>query len=330
MKKNYLLMCLCLLAGGFAGCSDDDSGPSWKELFDKEQANIKAFVADKSPLHEFKYTVTYLGETFDDYAYVFRYDEDVNKKRPKNGQFVLVNYIQRSLDGKLLDATDKSLTGGSNIESLFPTGGPIYEKITSTSDQDDIFSECLKYIPEGTKGEIILSSMMTLGTYMYREYRVEKIIEGELLDYEYKLIDDFLTKKEINKDDIIKVPETGNDTITQIVKLNSNQTGEPILVSDSVTIQGSGYILDEISGDELINRKLFENEKASWKVSALIDGMQAGLLNMKVGEEAYILIPSGRGYGIGFFDSYNYQYIIPPYATLVYKIEVLSRKANDK
>lgn len=329
MKKNYLLMCLCLLAGGFAGCSDDD-GPSWKELFDKEQANIKAFVADKSPLHEFKYTVTYRGETFDDYAYVFRYNEDVNKKRPENGQFVLVNYIQRNLDGDLLDATDRSLTGGSNIKSLFPTGGPIYEKITSTSDRNDIFSECLKYIPEGTKGEIILSSMMTSGTYMYREYKVEKIIEGELLDYEYELIDDFLTKKEVNKADIIKVPETGNDTITQIVKLHPNPAEEPILVSDSVTIQGSGYILDEISGDELTNRKLFENEKVSWKVSSLIDGMQAGLLNMKVGEKAYILIPSGRGYGIGLFDNYNYQYIIPPYATLVYEIEVLSRKANDK
>lgn len=315
MKKNYLLMCLCLLAGSFAGCSDDDNGPTWKELFDQEQAAIKAFVADKSPLHEFKYTVTYRGETFDDYAYVFGYNEDVNEKKPENGQFVLVNYIQRNLDGNLLDATDKGLTGGSNIKSLYPTGGPIYEKITSTSDKKDIFSECLKYIPEGGEGGIILSSMMTSGTYMYREYKVEKIIEGELLTYEYKLIDDFLTKKGVSKDDIIKVPETGNDTITQILKLEKKSEGEPILVSDSVTIQGSGYILDEINSDELTNRQLFENEKISWKVSALIDGMQAGLLNMKVGEKAYILIPSGRGYGIGLFDNYNYQYIIPPYAT---------------
>ena len=50
---------------------------------------------------------------------------------------------------------------------------------------------------------------------------------------------------------------------------------------------------------------------------------------MKVGEKAYILIPSGRAYGKGILN-YYYQYVMPPYATLVYEIEIFNRKPNAK
>ena len=50
---------------------------------------------------------------------------------------------------------------------------------------------------------------------------------------------------------------------------------------------------------------------------------------MNVGEQAYILIPSGRAYGKGILN-YNYQYVMPPYATLVYEIKISDRKPNAK
>ena len=75
--------------------------------------------------------------------------------------------------------------------------------------------------------------------------------------------------------------------------------------------------------------KMDEEKKETWKVSDLIEGLKVGLTEMKVGEKAYILIPSGRAYGKGILN-YNYQYVMPPYATLVYEIEIFNRKPNAK
>lgn len=330
MKKNYLLMCLCLLAGSFAGCSDDDNGPTWKELYDKEQAAIKDFMKDKSPKDSIILGTSINGVKINPVAYVFNYDEDANKKKPKDGQFMLVNYTDRNFDRKILDDTRSSVIGGEKIElPKYPMGGPIYQRVIS---DEDIFSIFFKYFSEGTSGSIILPSILVSSTtYLYREYKVEKIIEGSLLDYEYELINKYVEKVGFDKDKLIQIPSlTENDTITQIAKLIENPSGDEILVSDSVTVYGSGYILDEITDKEkLTNRKLFENEEATWKVSDLIPGMKDALLNMKVGEKAYILIPSGRGYGKGILN-YYYQYLFPPYATFAYEIEIKSRKANDK
>lgn len=330
MKKNYWIMMLCLLAGSFAGCSDDDNGPTWKELFDQERSLIRNFIADKSPRDSMVFQVEFKGEKFEDVAYVFDYSTDADKKKPKDKQFILVNYTDRNLGGTILDDTRASVIGGEKIEiPRFPLGGPIYEEIIS---DEEVYSNFLKHIPEGTSGSIILSSMLaSRSTYLYRQYTVEKIIDMELLDYEYHLMDEFLDKKGFDKNNIIKVPTEGNDTITQIAKFGG-VANEDILPNDSVTVHCNGYILDEISGADLTNRqilKMKEGEKVAWKVSGLIEGLRVGLLEMKVGEKAYILIPSGRAYGKGAINSY-YQYIMPPYATLMYEVEVLSRKANDK
>lgn len=330
MKKNYLLMCLCLLAGSFAGCSDDDNGPTWKELYDKEQAAIKDFMKDKSPKDSIILGTSINGVKINPVAYVFNYSEDANKKKPKDGQFILVNYTDRNLGGSILDDTRSSVIGGEKIElPKYPMGGPVYEEII---DDKDIFSIFFKYFSEGTSGSIILPSVLNFSTtYLYREYKVEKVIEGSLLDYEYELIDKYLEKKGFDKKKLIQIPAIEeNDTITQIVKLIEKPSGDEILVSDSVTVYGSGYILDEVMDKEnLTNRKLFEDEEATWKVSGLIQGMKDALLKMKVGEKACILIPSGRGYGKGILN-YYYQYVFPPYATLAYEIEIKSKKANDK
>ena len=331
MKKNYLFMALCLLAGSIVGCSDDDNGPSWKELFDKEQATIKDFMRDKSPKDSIIFEASISGVKINPVAYVFNYSEDANKKKPKDGQFILVNYTDRNLGGTILDDTRSSVIGGEKIESpKYPMGGPIYEEIIA---KEDLLSIFLKYFSEetgtGTSGSIIFPSrLISSTTYLYREYKVEKIIEGSLLDYEYELIDKYLEKVNFDKDKLIKIPPTGNDTITQVAKL-VEMDGDKISESDSVTVYGSGYILDEITDAKLTNRKLFENEKTTWKVSSLIQGMKDALLQMKVGEKAYILIPSGRGYGKGVLN-YYYQYVFPPYATLAYEIEIESRKPNDK
>ena len=322
---------LCLLAGGIAGCSDDDNGPSWKELFDKEQALIREFMKDKSPKDSVVFDVEFKKKKFQDVAYVFNYSTDNSKEKPKDGQFILVNYTDRTLTGSILDDTRLSTIGGEKIEyPQYPTGGPVYEQVIS---DEEVYSRFFKYFSEGTSGSIILSSLLNVSsTYLYREYKVEKIIEGSLLKYEKELMQGFLTARDF-QGDIINVPETGNDTIIQIAKWGEPGS-EAILVTDSITVHCNGYILDEFSNnfDEGKLRavlKMDEGKEETWKVSDLIEGLKVGLTKMNVGEQAYILIPSGRAYGKGILN-YNYQYVMPPYATLVYKIKISARKPNAK
>ncbi|MBC5621233.1 FKBP-type peptidyl-prolyl cis-trans isomerase [Butyricimonas hominis] len=333
MKRNYWMMMLCLLAGGIAGCSDDDNGPSWKELFDKEQALIREFMKDKSPKDSVVFDVEYKKKKFQDVAYVFNYSTDNSKKKPKDGQFILVNYTDRALNKVILDDTRLSTVGGEKIEyPKYPTGGPVYEQVIS---DEEVYSRFFKYFSEGTSGSIILSSLLSASsTYLYREYKVEKIIEGSLLDYEYELMDEFLKAKGFDRKNSIEVPSKMlNDTVTRIVKFEEISSAS-ILPTDSVTVHCNGYILDEFSDNFNEDKlravlKMDEEKKETWKVSDLIEGLKVGLTEMNVGEKAYILIPSGRAYGKGILN-YYYQYVMPPYATLVYEIEIFNRKPNAK
>lgn len=328
MKKNYLLMCLCLLAGSFAGCSDDDNGPTWKEVYDKQQANIKAFVANKSPLHEFKYPVTYLGETFDDCAYLFEYDG--NGTTPKAGQFILVNYTQKSLDGDILDSTYPAVSGGAKVTPYFELGGPVYFKINNDDKIVDPASDAWKMMAEGTTGGIILSSLMTQSTtYLYREYKMEKIIQKEsLLAYENELIDNYIEEMSVPADKITSIPlNEGNDTIAKLVV---SKYGEGALVeaTDSVTLWLEGEILDEINSPLRKFTKMEEKEGASVKMKVSdfpTKGLRMVLTTLKVGTEAKLFLPSGMGYGYeGGFNVLTHQCIVPPYSTLMFTFNIIA------
>ena len=155
-----------------------------------------------------------------------------------------------------------------------------------------------------------------------------------MLDYEYELMDEFLKAKGFDRKNSIEVPSKMlNDTVTRIVKFEEI-SGASILPTDSVTVHCNGYILDEFSDNFNENKlravlKMDEGKKETWKVSDLIEGLKVGLTKMNVGEKAYILIPSGRAYGKGILN-YYYQYVMPPYATLVYEIEIFDKKPNVK
>ena len=328
MKRNYWMMMLCLLAGGIAGCSDDDNGPSWKELFDKEQATIKEFVKDKSPLKVFEYDVEYSsGKFVKDYAYLFGHDS--TGVTPKVGQFILVNYTQRTLSGDILDSTYPSVAGGAKVTPYFELGGPVYFRINDNDKILDPTSEAWKLMSEGTKGDIILSSLMTNSTtYLYREYEMEKIIQNEsLLAYENELISNYISEMPVSADDIIEIPanETNaHDTIAKLVMLERG-TGETVMSTDSVTLWLEGEILDEIN---TTLRKFVKMQEGSTTVKMKVSdlptkGLRMALITMKEGDKAKLFLPSGMAYGYGGgWNNLTNQCTVPPYSTLMFTIEI--------
>ena len=163
MKSNYWVMLLCLLASGFIGCSDDD-GDNWKKTFEDEQARIKDFVYSKdSDPKIFKYQYIYLKENIEDYAYLFNYQKE--GKKATYGDFVWINYTQRSLTGNVIDSSDPSVAVGAGVSPYYTLGGPILVQMNTDKDKyTDPLSDILMNIPEGTMGSSIVSSIMSLST----------------------------------------------------------------------------------------------------------------------------------------------------------------------
>lgn len=335
MKKNYWIMMLCLLAGSFAGCSDDDDGPSWLEIFEKQQTLVADFVKDKSPLKVFDYPFEYNGKKLIDYAYLFEYDG--NGVTPKPGQFILVNYTQRNLDGNILDSTYPPVAAGAKVTPYFEFGGPVYFQINDNNKYTDPTSEAWQLMAEGTTGSIILSSRMVASTtYLYREYKMEKIIQNEsLLDYENELIDTYIGNKHVSEDDIIRfsADETNeDDTIARLV-MSAYGEGQAVGATDSVTMWIEGEILDEFNSPL---RKFMEMEKESSTVTMKVSdmptkGLRMALVKLKENDEAELLLPSGMGFGYeGGFNKLTLQCSVPPYSTLLFKIKIKSTKPSAK
>jgi FKBP-type peptidyl-prolyl cis-trans isomerase len=102
-------------------------------------------------------------------------------------------------------------------------------------------------------------------------------------------------------------------------------TGELIRTGDSV---GVYYTLMFLSGEEL-QSNVEENTPYRFRVGSyeLIEGWSIGLVKMKLGTKAKLLMPSSIAYGTmgyGYYDYYgNYYTVIPGYTPLLFEIEVV-------
>ena len=161
MKSNYLIVTLALLASGFMGCSDDD-GDNWKKKFENEQEKIKEFVYSKDADPKvFTYHYSYLKEDIEDYAYLFNYQKE--GKKATYGDFVWINYTQKSLTGSIIDSSDPSVAVGAGVSPYYTLGGPILVQMNTDAEKYiDPLSDILMNIPEGTTGSSIVSSIMSL------------------------------------------------------------------------------------------------------------------------------------------------------------------------
>ena len=226
MKSNYWVMLLCLLASGFIGCSDDD-GDNWKKTFEDEQARIKDFVYSKdSDPKIFKYHYTYLKEDIEDYAYLFNYQKE--GKKATYGDFVWINYTQKSLTGSIIDSSDPSVAVGAGVSPYYTLGGPILMQMNTDAEKYiDPLSDILMNIPEGTTGSSIISSIMSLSTALvYREYTVEGIVkEDNLLAFENEMIKQYIKDNDLTVSETVYLHEGATDTIALIVKTKENLSG---------------------------------------------------------------------------------------------------------
>lgn len=330
MRSNYWVMMLCLLASGFIGCSDDE-GDNWKKTFENEQARIKDFVYSKdSDPKIFKYHYTYLKEDIEDYAYLFNYRKE--GKNATYGDFVWINYTQKSLTGNIIDSSDPSVAVGAGVSPYYTLGGPILVQMNTAAEKYiDPLSDILMNIPEGTTGSSIVSSVMSLSTALvYREYTVESIVkEDNLLAFENGMIKRYIKNNDLTVSETVYLHE-GTDTIALIAKTKENSSGKYIQATDSVTVWAEGKILDEYNTSLRQFMKMDSDDEVKWFLPDMIKGISLTLPKLKVGEEAIILFSSGMGYSYRGLREYDGSYVIPAYSTLLFKVKIVDTKENPK
>ena len=104
------------------------------------------------------------------------------------------------------------------------------------------------------------------------------------------------------------------------IKIISEGTGDRKTKNgDNISVHYTGKLIDGTKFDSSVDRGTpFEFQIGQGMVIA---GWEKGLLDMKVGEKRTLIIPSGMGYG-----SRGAGGIIPPDATLVFDVELISIK----
>lgn len=324
MKKRVNLLWVACLALGFLGCSDDDDNPSFEEIFAEQQTQIQNFVSGKQyTAIPFEGSVN--GKTYLDSVYVLNYTSTGAK--PEAGDFVLVDWDRMTLDGRYIYSTNVSIVNGENLYPMYEFGGPVFERIL-TDDKGKVLPYCagLTLMGEGTTAEIAMTGYLSREVYslLYIKYKLHKIVK-DIAVYEDQLINSYLENGSYKE--IIEVPASNTDTLSYLAITNKGE-GELITSNDSVKLAYELCLLREkLPSGELELKTVYtiaEKDAVFGDISTTITGFKKGVQYLRKGDEAELVVPSSMAYmGMGTGSSYH---IIPPYATLLFKIKVLDVK----
>ncbi len=121
-------------------------------------------------------------------------------------------------------------------------------------------------------------------------------------------------KKEANKSDNLN----NKKNMKLEIKIIKEGTGERKTKNgDTIAVHYTGRLTDGTKFDSSLDRN--EPFKFTLGKGMVIEGWDKGLLDMKIGEKRVLTIPSEMGYG-----SRGAGEIIPPDATLVFDVELIS------
>ena len=116
---------------------------------------------------------------------------------------------------------------------------------------------------------------------------------------------------------LVMQPIAGYKSLMQIIRPGA---GAPVTKGSKVTVHATGSVKE--TGYKFWSTK--DAGQSPFQFSAglgqVITGWDQGVLGMKVGETRMLEIPAHEGYGPGGFPAWK----IPPMATLIFEIEVLS------
>lgn len=220
------------------------------------------------------------------------------------------NPVYPSGDISLHVAFKLSTLGGKELLNVTAEDTSFFDASSSATVFQG-FVIALSSLGEGEKGVFYLPSPLVYGEYPPAELGISPwevtVLEMENIKFydENEFIDLYIQRNNLGTPDV-------TDSGLRIVRNADRPTDGDLVQGDVVTVKYKGYFLNKATFDE----GEFEVQLGSGSV---IPGFDEGLLNMRLGEKATIIMPWSLGYGEAGSGS------IPGKTTLAFDVEILSK-----
>ncbi len=314
MKSTYKLVSIFLILSlSLLSCLKNNHD----ELLAEELKKLKEYLASKNITVEPTNSGLYYVEEIEGTGI-----------QPQLGDYVLINYTGKLLDGEIVFNTSVyQVAFDNNIETENFLYGPFKFQFGYVSPVG--LNEGIGYMREGGMSQMFLPSSLgfgnndyyTIPAYSTLIYDIELLkVIPDPVEYENSLIQQYL---EDNQFDVLPF----EDGLYYIETLEG--TGLSPTTSSNVDIVYDAYLIDgrmvNSSGVDVAQLKL--DSYLQGYISALhtVKGFRDGILKMKKGGEAIIIVPYNLGFGTNSVDvsELGYKYFIPPYATLVFEVQLV-------
>lgn len=227
-------------------------------------------------------------------------------KQAFNTDVIKFYYKMTLLDGTKLDSTAKSL-------------GQLKGMVWGATS--NILNLPISFLKEGESGLFILPSALAFGGNSYTDIPAFSVIKLEIevvsIRTEAEQLKDFQTLYKITNPDV---------SVTGLIfkKLVENPKGAQVVVGQSVKVNYTGrfsygVLQNDATSGKLIYDSSFNTGTFTFVAGtgAVISGFDEGILKMRVGEKAALIMPSKIAYGA------NGNTTIPPNSPLYFEVEVV-------
>jgi len=233
-----------------------------------------------------------------------------------------------------------SVLEGSTLQSVQSPALPLHILFGQGQIRPQSFEWGLTEMRNGETYEFYFPS-----SFAYNDYEYQNLIPAHAilkLVMQVIRVDDLASFQAFEKNRILQyIEEEGYDNTVELeegvhyVQLTAGQGDPPTNFLD-ITADYTGTLLDGFEFDSSIE----SGEPITFSLGAgqVIEGWDIGFQDLPVGEKGLLFIPSRAAYGVNFFiappeivpDVINkglfqpYPFQIPPYATLIFEVEVLN------
>lgn len=224
-------------------------------------------------------------------------------QKPAIGDEVRVTYVARRLDGVLVDSSEISLN--KPVRVVYGIG-----KIPFLSDQASQLILGTPLLTEGDSATLFVPSYLSyggVGTLLFPAYSPVRLdLKVVSVRTEVEQMDDFV------KVNSIVITETAE---------NGFRFGKTVSRPDSAEIKEGSVLQVKYTG-RLMDYTMFDSGTISVTVgsTSLVPGFTQGLLKLRAGEKANLLLPSALGYG-----TQGKKPSIAPFSPLYFEVEIVSK-----
>jgi FKBP-type peptidyl-prolyl cis-trans isomerase len=290
-KITFLLLAAALT--GLASCSSESVDPAETEYVTND-VDLKAYVAKAA--NPGSYTLTNSGM-----YYVITQANPLGQ-RPAIGDEITFNY-------QLFSGKDVV------IDTVYRTKPTYY--VFGIGQVISGFEEGVSYLREGERATLLLPSYLAYGPQSqtgipaYSNLRFEvSLLRTRTEDQQ---IDEYVTA---NKLAVTEKTSTG----LRFIKTLSNTTGNALVSGQTVSVK---YSRSNLRSTTSLETGTFDVVLGA---NGVVAGFEEGIRKLRVGEKATLVFPSIIGYGkTGRVNASN-QYVVLPYAPMVFEIEVTAVK----